>query len=83
MHGVLVSLTSPPVGAGAWAVGTEVQYYNWGQVGFETDNGQLEPFQWLGWQHGCYLPRQMAVAQAAHFRVTRAPTGTVTPFTIT
>lgn len=82
MAGVIVELSSVPPGGGHWSLGGMGVYYNWGQLAFKTDAGDLEAFQWLGPAFGVYLPKQMLVATSAHFRVTRAPTGTVTPFTI-
>lgn len=82
LQGVLVDVTVPPAGGGVWSVGSRSVFYNWGQVSFDTDGGELEAFQWLGAGLGLYMPRQMAAAAHARFRVSRAATATVTPFTI-
>lgn len=82
MHGVLLDLTVLPSGGTAWLLGATRIPYNWGQVGFMSDNGEMEAFQWLSAEHSVYLPRQLAVAASASFRVTRPCTATVTPFTI-
>jgi hypothetical protein len=57
-------------------------YYSWGEVAFQTDDGYLEPFQWLGANDALYMPRQIQSAAAALFHVRRDASGTVTPFTI-
>jgi hypothetical protein len=82
LHGVLVNLTTPPLGGSVWNIGSHQTYYNWGTVGFQSDHGELEPLQFLGWDQGVYKPRDMTVAAAAHFQVTRTPVGTVRPFTL-
>lgn len=83
LHGVIVDLSTAPSGGSDWTIGGEHTYYNWGQVGFMNDRGDLEPLQFLGWRKGFYLPRTMASASSAHFRVLRSPVGTVRAFTIT
>lgn len=83
LHGVLVNCSSPPPGASDWVVGNQHAYYRWGEVSFLTDHGEAEPLQFLGFGQGLYLPKSMAVASSALFRVSRLPAATVTPFTIT
>lgn len=82
LQGVLFDLTSPPSGQTLYVLGTAQESYNWGHIGFEQDNGQSEPFQYLSFQQGMYLPRQMSEAMLCHVFVKGSPTGTVTPFTI-
>lgn len=82
LHGVLVDATTRPPGASQWNLGDMPAYYRWGEVSFVTDNGEAEQFQYLAFGLGVYLPKTMAVAASAIFRVDRVPTATVTPFTI-
>jgi hypothetical protein len=83
LHGVLVDCSTPPPGASSWVLGDQEAYYRWGEVSFISDNGQVEPFQWLGFGLGVYTPKGMTEAASAIFRVSRLPTATVTPFVIT
>jgi hypothetical protein len=82
LSGVLVHLTSGPAGASRWLIGGEYMYYSWGEVAFQTDDGYLEPFQWLGANDAIYMPRQIQSAAAVLFHVRRDASGTVTPFTV-
>lgn len=82
MHGIIVHVATPPSGASIWPIGSHYSYYNWGQIGFESDGGQLEPLQFLGFGDAVYMPHQMKQAASVHIRVSRAATGTVRPFTI-
>jgi hypothetical protein len=82
LQGVLVECATAPAGASSYILGALNSYYRWGSVSFVSDNGDAEEFQWLGFGLGIYLPKAMAEAASAIFRVQRLPTATVTPFTI-
>jgi hypothetical protein len=83
LNGVVVDLTTAPSGASEWVIGGLSTYYNWGQVAFVNDNGDMEPAQFLTGRNAFYTPKQMTQAASAHFRVLRSPVGTARAFTIT
>jgi hypothetical protein len=82
LDGVLVEVTVAPRGASSWHIGGQDMFYSWGEIAFGTDNGDLEPFQWLGAGNAVYLPRSIISPAHAVFHVRRDATGTVTPFTV-
>jgi hypothetical protein len=80
LHGVLVAVTVPPQHLGSYHVGGVVLDYGVGRVAFETDAGDLEPWQYLGFRDALYCPRTMTSAARARFQVLGAAGGTVTPW---
>lgn len=82
LAGVLVDVTTPPTRLGQYVIGGEVYDYRVGEVAFATEDGHLEPWQYLGFRSAIFIPKTMRTAAAAHFRVLAGAGGTVTPFTI-
>lgn len=80
MHGVLVSVTTPPTKTGRYNVGGEVYDYGVGMISFDTDNGFLEPWQYLGFRTAVFVPKAMEQADHAYFRVLAGAGGTVRPW---
>lgn len=83
LHGVLVAVTTPPAGLGLKNIGGNNYWYRLGEITFESDNGDLEPPQYLGFESALYTPKSMTEATAAYLRVMGAAAGTATPYTIT
>lgn len=82
MHGVIVTVTTPPQKLSQIVIGDRPYDYRVGEITFESDNGEVEPFQYMGFRSGVFTPRFMAEAAAVHLRVLGGAEGTVTPWTI-
>lgn len=80
LDGLLVAVTTAPVGGGRFVVGGFTYYYRAGEVSFTTDNGQVEPWQYLTWDQGLYCPRFMSRAASALVRGLAGIEGTATPW---
>lgn len=80
MHGVLVTVTVPPTHSGRISLGGEIFDYQSGQIAFVSDNGFIEPWQYIGWRQGLYTPKSMSQASAALFRVMSGCEGTARTF---
>lgn len=80
MHGVLVDVSVPPTTLGKYAVGGNLT--DWGQhrLSFQTDRGDLEPWQYLNFRQGIYTPKSMAQAEHAVFQLAGGEGGTVRTF---
>jgi len=83
MDGVLISITTPPTKTGLILVGGATFDYREGQVAFESDNGEIETWQYLGFRQAIFTPKTMKQASGARFRVLAGAEGTVYPWTIT
>lgn len=81
LDGVLVSITSTPSYTGLFDFDGDPSYRNVGAITFQSDNGQDELPQTLGFASAIYCPRQMATASLAKIRTPGAIVGTVTPWT--
>jgi hypothetical protein len=81
LDGVLVSITSTPSYTGLFDFDGDPSYRNVGAITFQSDNGQDELPQTLGFASAIYCPRQMATASLAKVRTPGAIVGTVTPWT--
>lgn len=83
MDGVLVTLTTSPTKTGHYMLGNVDLWYGLGRISFESDNGDVEPWQYLAFDYGIFVPRTMQHASAVHLQVLGGAEGTVTPWTIT
>lgn len=79
-HGVLVAITTPPTRTGLRQIGGALYDYGVGEIAFETDSGQIEPWQYLGFRTAIFTPKTMEKAAGARFRVLAGASGTVTPW---
>jgi hypothetical protein len=82
MHGVIVSVTTPPTRTGLRQIGGQLYDYGVGEIAFGTDEGDIEPWQYLGFRSAIFTPRTMAVASHVYLRVLAGASGTVTPWVI-
>lgn len=82
LDGVLVNVTTPPTKLSEVVIGGISYWYRVGEVTFLSDNGEAEPFQYLGFQNAIYTPRFMKQAASAKLRVLGGAEGTATPYTI-
>jgi hypothetical protein len=80
LSGVLVEVTNSPGGLGKFLIGDRVYWYRLGFVSFASDSGEVEPWQYLGWDRAIYTPRTMMVASVAFVRGLAGAEGTVTPW---
>jgi hypothetical protein len=83
MDGVIIAITTPPSRTGTMNIGDATFDYREGQVAFESDEGDLEMWQYLGFRNALYTPRSLQHAAGARFRVLAGAEGTVTPWTVT
>lgn len=81
MHGILVNVTSPPVGLGQYRVGGRRLDYGQMRIAFETDNGELEGWQYFGFEQAIYTPHSMTIAANCRFQLLGGLGGTVAPWT--
>lgn len=82
MDGVLVTLTTSPTKTGKYMLGNVDLWYGLGRISFESDNGDVEPWQYLAFDNGIFAPKTMAHASAVHLQVLGGAEGTVTPWTV-
>lgn len=75
--GVLVNITTPPTKVGIYAIGDNYYDYKEGEITFETDNGYMEMWQYLGFRQAVYVPKSMQTAAKVHFRVLAGAQGNV------
>lgn len=83
LDGVLVAVTTPPTGLGKFEIGGRTWWYRAGQVSFVSDDGQVEPWQYLSWDQALYCPKVMTRAASALVRGLAGIGGTVTPWLTT
>lgn len=81
LDGLLIAVTTPPSGLGKFVMGGRTWWYRAGQLTFVSDNGDVEPWQYLTWDQGLYVPRAMARADSAILRALAGIGGTATPWT--
>jgi len=82
MDGVLVAITTPPVGRGSYDYDGHKAYLNIGSLAFFSDTLELEHFLALSFDTAVYCPRVMSRAAGVRVRTVPGLTGTVTPWTI-
>lgn len=82
MDGVIVAITTPPTRTGLYEVGGAPLDYGQGRIAFETDDGDIEPWQYLGFRSAIYTPKSMAHAAGVRFQMLAGAAGTVTPWTV-
>lgn len=82
MDGVIIAVTTPPSKVGVRVIGGAYYDYSAGEIAFESDNGELEPWQYLGFRAAVFCPKSMVQAAAVHLRVLGGAEGTVTPWVI-
>lgn len=75
--GILVNITTPPTKTGLYAIGDTYYDYKEGLVAFETDNGYMEMWQYLGFRQAVYTPKSMKTASKVHFQVLAGAAGNV------
>lgn len=79
--GVLINITTPPTKTGLRQFGTAPMDYGVGEIAFVTDNGYIEPWQYLGFRTALYTPKMMRQASAVKCRVLAGAAGTIRTFT--
>lgn len=83
MHGVVISVTTPPSKLGVYLLGGREYWYGMGRIAFADDQGRLEPWVYTGFEEAVYLPRTLKQASAVYVQVMGGAAGNCTPFTIT
>lgn len=82
MDGVIVAVTTPPTRTGLYQIGTGMYDYGVGRISFESDNGELETWQYLGFRAALFTPKTMVRAAAVHLQVLGGAEGTITPWVV-
>jgi len=82
MHGILLSITTPPTRTGLRDFAGRLMDYGVGELAFVNDDGEAEPWQYMGFREAIYTPKTMAIAGSVVFRVLGGAEGTVTPWTV-
>lgn len=82
MAGVLVDITSVPAEKAFFDFDGDISYRNIGALTFQTDNGQDELAQTLGFTSAIFLPKTMTEAASCLVRTVGGVVGTLTPFTV-
>lgn len=82
MDGVIVTVTTPPTLTGRYVIGSETYDYGVGRIAFESDGGEVEPWQYLGFRAALFTPKSMLRASAVHLQVLAGAQGTVTPWVV-
>lgn len=81
MDGVIIALTSPPAKTGRRDFGGVIYYYGLGELAFETDDGDLEMWQYIGFPAMIATPKSMQHAGGVRLRMPNGGSGTITPWT--
>jgi hypothetical protein len=83
MDGILWLTTSYPSARARWGAAPYYSVYHTGRLAFITDNGDLEPFQYMGWQNAVYVPQTMGRAAGVVVFLEANIEGAITPWDIT
>lgn len=81
LHGILLAITLSPSWLREYQFGGTILRQNVGGVTFESDGGDFEAPQVLGFESGLYCPKTMSVADSARAWFRAGTTGTVIPWT--
>jgi hypothetical protein len=80
MHGMLWLTTTYPAARARWGAAPYYSVYHTGRLAFITDNGDLEPFQYMGWQNAIYVPQTMGRAAGVVVFLEAGIEGAITPW---
>lgn len=80
MDGVIIAVTTPPSKTGLRSIGGALYDYGVGEIAFETDQGDIETWQYLGFRAAIFTPKTMTHAHGARLRVLAGAEGTATPW---
>jgi hypothetical protein len=82
MDGILWVTTDYPPARSRWGAAPYYSVYHTGRLAFITDNGDLEPFQYMGWQNAVYVPQTMGRAAGVVVFLEANIEGAITPWDI-
>lgn len=80
LDGILVTVTTPPTALGKFQIGDRTWWFRLGQISFVSDNGEVEPWQYLAWDQSLYCPSKIAHPASAVLRVLAGAEGLATPW---
>jgi hypothetical protein len=83
MDGIIWLTTSYPPARARWGAAPYYSIYHTGRLAFITDNGDLEPFQYMGWQNAIFVPQTMGRAAGVVVFLEAGIEGAITPWDIT
>lgn len=82
MDGIIWLTTSYPPARARWGAAPYYSVYHTGRLAFITDNGDLEPFQYMGWQNSVFVPQTMRRAAGVVVFLEANIEGAITPWDI-
>jgi len=82
MDGIIWLTTSYPPARARWGAAPYYSVYHTGRLAFITDNGDLEPFQYMGWQNAIFVPQTMGRAAGVVVFLEGNIEGAITPWDI-
>jgi hypothetical protein len=83
MHGVIINVTDPGNRQPPFQFAGDKSHQRIGAITFQSDNGDNEFPQLLGFEHAIYTPKSMRIAQRAKLRCPADVIGTVTAWRLT
>jgi hypothetical protein len=83
MDGVLIAITSVDPKQMFYTYDDVKAYRHTGALAFFSDNGDLEPWQQLGFTSAVYCPRQLSRAAGVKLMSPALTVGTITPWVVT
>jgi hypothetical protein len=83
MDGIIWLTTSYPPARARWGAAPYYSVYHTGRLAFITDNGDLEPFQYMGWQNSIFVSQTMRRAAGVVVFLEAGIEGAITPWDIT
>lgn len=82
MDGIVIDATTLPSPLPYYEFPGQNTYAKWGQIAFVNDAGQAEPWQWLTFPKGIYVPKTMVQAASCIVSPKSGTIGTITPWSI-
>lgn len=83
MDGLLILITSYPPSRSRWGAPPYLSVYHTGRLAFVSDNGDVEPFQYMGWTNALYTPQTMKRAAGVVIFLEPNVEAAATPWDIT
>jgi hypothetical protein len=83
MDGIAILVTSYPATRARWGAAPYLSVYHTGRLAFITDDGAVEPFQYMGWTSAIFTPQTMVRAAGCVIYLEPNVEAAATPWDIT
>ena len=83
MDGIAILVTSYPATRARWGAAPYLSVYHTGRLAFITDDGAVEPFQYMGWTSAIFTPQTMTRAAGCVIYLEPNVEAAATPWDIT